>query len=720
MLTSIPVKEIMDVLIIGAGPAGLAAAKTLLDQGFTGKIHLIERGRRLAHRVCPIDRGKVCHGCGGVCNVLSGFGGCIHYGDAVKLSLLPAGRRLLEKLGPEAETRFDEASQMVAEIAAQPISFCNVEHRPSPEENFSFKPYPVAIMTAAQVRGFLEQLYEDLQSDPRLHLMMESELTELSPLSDGGYRAVIRSRREAPETIFADQVIIAVGRAGMFWWRQTIRDLGLAFSYPQPSVGLRFELNQRWLAPAGTLHPDYKVTMRQPAGKFKSFCYCAGTGGGQIKYTDYGDFCLLDGHVASAEDKMPDEHAPGNFALLYQLPDIPPQVDPMPLVMERYIAPYKALRPEAPGKPIAQRYNDFRERREGPSTWADLRASLSHRPSVEDLAPARIDSLFQAEAHQGFCQAVERYMQEVLGHTTGVPQALLDDMLVIALELEGLWDVMEVDMHLETSRPGLFVTGDAAGIAQGILQAMTTGIVAARRIIDRSRTQTQQTDRDRLVYDHYWSVGDYYEPSDTFVKVMDLLQAEHGRAVRVADLGCGIGRHALYAASRGARVVAIDHSGRAISKLKRRFESSSMEVIEGDFTKWLKDGPDADLDGLVCFDALHHISSDPEEVLGALSIMQRRVRPGGLVLISLLADIDYGQGGGPANRFMVSTEEAERLLDRAFAQAQPLRRKLTQVRFDQTVNLDPASGRMVQTHYQATRVIRLFQLAGSAQCVVSV
>lgn len=709
----------MDVLIIGAGPAGLAAAKTLLDQGFTGRIHLIERGRRLRSRICPIDHAKVCHGCGGICNVLSGFGGCIHYGDAVKLSLLPAGRRLQEKLGPDAEARFDEATQMVAQLVDRPISFCDVEHRPSTEESFSFKPYPVAVMPAAQVREFLEQMFEQFASNPRINLMMESEVTELVQLPGGGYRARIDSRRTGSESILADQVIVAVGRAGMFWWRKIIRNFGLAFHYPQPSVGLRFELNQRWLAPAGTLHPDYKVTMRQPAGKFKSFCYCAGTGGGQIKYTDYGDFCLLDGHVAAAEDKIPDENAPGNFALLYQLPTIPPDIDPLPVVMDRYVAPYKALRPDSPGKPIAQRFRDFRERREGPSTWAELRASLGHRPSVEDLAPARIDSLFKSEEHQGFCQAVERYMKEVLGHTTDVPPALLDDILVIALELEGLWDVMDVDMHLETSSPGLFVTGDAAGIAQGILQAMATGIVAARRVVDRSRTRTQQTDRDRLVYDHYWTVGDYYEPSDTFVKLIDLLQAEQGRSVRVADLGCGIGRHALYAGSRGARVVAIDHSGRAISKLKSKFDSSLIDVVEGDFTKWLQDGPDADLDGLVCFDALHHISPDSSTVLDVLNDMQRRVRPGGLVLISLLADIDYGQGGGPANRFMVSTEEAERLLDRAFGQAEPLRRKCTEVRFDQTVNLDPVSGRMVQTYYKATRVIRLFQLAGSAQLMAS-
>ena len=62
---------------------------------------------------------------------------------------------------------------------------------------------------------------------------------------------------------------------------------------------------------------------------------------------------------------------------------------------------------------------------------------------------------------------------------------------------------------------------------------------------------SHQSHRDRLVYDRYWSSGEHYEPSQTFAEMLDRLQAERSR-VRVADLGCGIGRHALYAAARGA------------------------------------------------------------------------------------------------------------------------------------------------------------------------
>lgn len=702
----------MNVLIIGAGPAGMAAAYTLRDQGFTGTIHLIEQGRRLAHRICPVDRGRVCHGCGGTCNVLSGFGGCIHYGDAVKLSLLPAGRRLISTLGEEAHTRLDEAVRIIEQTLGETISFCNVSYQPDPADNFSFKPYPVGLLSAAQVRQFLQSLYERLECAPNVNLLTETKVLDIEASPQGGWRVTLQTHHRDVQVLHADQVIMAGGRAGMFWWRKKLRELGLAFQHPQPSVGLRFEVNQRWLAPAGDVHPDYKVTMRHSSGKFKSFCYCAGTGGGQIKYTDYGDFCLLDGHVMTALDAVPDDQAPGNFALLYQIPSLPPEQDPLPFIMERYVEPYKALRPAAPGKPVAQRLTDFRNRREGASTWAEMRAGLKHRPSVEDLTPARVDSLFGDAEHAGFCQAVERYMEAVLGHhNAGSPEAL-DEMLVVALELEGLWDVLEVDMHLESSHPGLFVTGDALGIAQGILQAMATGIAAGRRIASLNRLDLQQSSRDRLVYDRYWTVGEHYQPSDTFVQMVDQLMSAQGREVSIADLGCGIGRHALYAASRGAQVTAIDHSGRAISKLISRAGELPIQVVEDDFSTWLCEGLRADLDGLVCFDAIHHISSDEEQIVATLREMVRRVRPQGFVLVTLLTDIDYGVGGGPPGRFLISADEAERLLDRVFDGAHVVQSKRSNVRFENTVNYDPAAGRMVETYYQATRVIRLFQLAG--------
>ncbi len=62
---------------------------------------------------------------------------------------------------------------------------------------------------------------------------------------------------------------------------------------------------------------------------------------------------------------------------------------------------------------------------------------------------------------------------------------LLAESIVVGPELEFLWDEIEIDADGQTSIAGLYVLGDAAGLAQGIIQAMMMGIRAGERIIER-------------------------------------------------------------------------------------------------------------------------------------------------------------------------------------------------------------------------------------------
>jgi uncharacterized FAD-dependent dehydrogenase len=54
--------------------------------------------------------------------------------------------------------------------------------------------------------------------------------------------------------------------------------------------------------------------------------------------------------------------------------------------------------------------------------------------------------------------------------------------LVLGLEVEFLWNRVELSEHAETNVEGIFVVGDAAGYAQGIIQAMMLGLAAGDHI----------------------------------------------------------------------------------------------------------------------------------------------------------------------------------------------------------------------------------------------
>ena len=79
-----------DVVIVGAGPAGLFAAYELINKNKNKnlKILLLDRGKFANHRVCPMNKfGTKCKNCN-PCGILSGFGGAGTFSDG-KLNFTP-------------------------------------------------------------------------------------------------------------------------------------------------------------------------------------------------------------------------------------------------------------------------------------------------------------------------------------------------------------------------------------------------------------------------------------------------------------------------------------------------------------------------------------------------------------------------------------------------------------------------------------------------------
>ena len=75
-----------DVLIIGAGPAGIFTALELLRRGSRKSITIVEKGRPVEKRSCPKAKTKKCVNCKPYCNITTGFSGAGAFSDG-KLSL---------------------------------------------------------------------------------------------------------------------------------------------------------------------------------------------------------------------------------------------------------------------------------------------------------------------------------------------------------------------------------------------------------------------------------------------------------------------------------------------------------------------------------------------------------------------------------------------------------------------------------------------------------
>ena len=94
----------------------------------------------------------------------------------------------------------------------------------------------------------------------------------------------------------------------------------------------------------------------------------------------------------------------------------------------------------------------------------------------------------------------------------------------------------------------------------------------------------------------------------------------------VLDAACGTGRHSVYLAERGHRIIGIDRSPEMLERARRKIGAGEFRV--GDLSA-LPLG-DESVDAAVCALALVHLA----DVSAAVGELARVVRPGGRVIIS--------------------------------------------------------------------------------------
>ena len=75
-----------DVVIVGAGPAGIFTALEMIRHNTKKSILIVEKGKAVEDRTCPKHKTKQCVNCKPYCHITTGFSGAGAFSDG-KLSL---------------------------------------------------------------------------------------------------------------------------------------------------------------------------------------------------------------------------------------------------------------------------------------------------------------------------------------------------------------------------------------------------------------------------------------------------------------------------------------------------------------------------------------------------------------------------------------------------------------------------------------------------------
>ena len=125
--------------------------------------------------------------------------------------------------------------------------------------------------------------------------------------------------------------------------------------------------------------------------------------------------------------------------------------------------------------------------------------------------------------------------------------------------------------------------------------------------------------------------------------------------VRVLDVACGSGRHAVLAAEAGAQVTAVDQDRDRIRSLTKEANKRglSIEPVEADLATW--DFPQGAFDVVMMFNYLDRARM--ADLLGA-------VRPGGHFLAETFLEEQRMQGWGPTeDAHLLQTGELTRMTE---------------------------------------------------------
>ena len=113
---------------------------------------------------------------------------------------------------------------------------------------------------------------------------------------------------------------------------------------------------------------------------------------------------------------------------------------------------------------------------------------------------------------------------------------------------------------------------------------------------------------------------------------------------RVLDVGCGIGRHAMFLAAQGFEVVGIDASAAALDEARSRAHAAGLTVEYRAAPFYELPFPDHAFGAVVAWNVIYH--GDGSIAQRAIDEIHRVLRPGGLYVGTMLSRRNAGYGKG--------------------------------------------------------------------------
>lgn len=454
-----------DVIIIGAGPAGIFTALELTEKKENLKLLLIEKGKDIEKRYCPLkDKKMPCQNCTS-CSIVSGWGGAGAFSDGKLTLTTEFGGWLDEYIGKSKVAQLiNYVDRIYLRFGATKIvhgtNSKKVKELQQKAATADLRLIPARVKHLGTEKCF--NILKDMRDylNPKMDILTSTMVSRILVENNAVKGVVTKDGKEYR----GDYVVCAPGREGAEWFAEEAGRLELDMMSNPVDIGVRVEVPSVVMEHITDVVYESKLVFYSKLFDDKVRTFCMNPYGEVVMENNSG-LMTVNGH--SYADKKTNNT---NFALLVSKTFTEPFKEP--ITYGKYIA---SLANMLGGGVLVQRLGDLLAGRR--STRERIGRGLVE-PTLKEATPGDLSLVFP---YRHLMNIIE--MLEAIDKIA--PGVYSRHTLLYGVEVKFYSSRLKLTNKLETQVKNLFAAGDGAGVTRGLAQASASGVLVAGEILKR-------------------------------------------------------------------------------------------------------------------------------------------------------------------------------------------------------------------------------------------
>lgn len=467
------------------GPSSVFLAYELIELNNYKNILLIDQGKPVEKRNCPMDKVGHCVNCKPYCNITCGFSGAGAFSDGKLNSYHLSSRDKNGNLYLGGNDGGYFRKYMSEEEIADLLTYTDnvylkfgadkklngVEHMDeikklqdkAKKNNLNLVSYPVRHLGTEKAHILYGKL-EDYLKENSINMLFETEVKDLI-IDNGSVKGVIihKIKDNKDEDVMAKKVVLAVGRKGASWLSDICIRHGIDTKIGSVDIGIRYELPDKIMKDINEYMYEGKFIGRPyPYGdKVRTFCQ---NPSGFVSAEVYdNNITLVNGH--SYKNKKSKNT---NLAIL---------------VSHHFTYPFN--KPIEYGENVAENLNRLGgnaimvqrlgDINRGRRTWPEDLENNSVKPTLKGAVPGDLTYGLGYRTMTDILQFIKDIDKVVEGFAN-------PDNLLYGPEIKFYSNEVVLDKNFMTNIEGLYSIGDGGGLTTGLMMASCAGVKMARTL----------------------------------------------------------------------------------------------------------------------------------------------------------------------------------------------------------------------------------------------